>query len=428
MIIGSGVTSRGSLTGLWNPKVRPLCSVFLTTFQRIISHPGNLSKMSPVPSPPISIIGAGLAGLMSARCLKIMGIPSTISDKRRQRQDTSRSITLRPWAYEPLAKVLGVDYQQLAERGQKPDCSISDSMCCPQGQIEALLSEDLHVGYCQELSEIEGLKSQMHTLVFTEMPFCADLLVKSQLTVGADGVHSGVRHLVLPEVKPKILPYVVYYGSRRMTARRYKHDIAPHMRYPAMFQFRKETQTLLRIIPCLSSSLLKDDGYVNMKYTYSRPSHKDDPLFTPNRKEWEAKYIPNEFYSEFEGLKDLGPVFGSIFHPQKVRQDKVLNWLMRSLLVPLEKLQKLADQGILLIGDAAHAMPILGSEGANWAINDAIDLTFYLANNNLPQLRHFYENRYLGWEQAVSESERRLFDMHNYDHDTFEQGWYCSLR
>ena len=357
-----------------------------------------------------------------------MGIPSTIFDKRRQRQDTSRSITLRPWAYEPLAKVLGIDYQQLAKRDQKPDSNMSDSMCCPQGQIEDLLSEDLHVEYGDELSEIEGLKSQMHTLVFDEMLLCADLLIKSQLAVGADGVHSGVRHLLLPEVKPKVLPYVVYYGSRQMTVRRYKHDIVPHMRYPAMFQFRKETQTLLRILPCLSNSLLNDDGYVHVKYTYSRPAHEDDPLFMPNRKEWEAKYVPNEFYSEIEGLTDLGPVFGNIFHPQKVRQDKVLNWLMRSLLVPLERLQALADQGILLIGDAAHAMPILSSEGANWAINDAIDLTFYLANNNLPQLRKFYEHRYPGWEQAVSESERRLFDMHNYDHDTFEQGWYCSLR
>ena len=115
-------------------------------------------------------------------------------------------------------------------------------------------------------------------------------------------------------------------------------------------------------------------------------------------------------------------MFENIFHPQEVRQDKVLNWLMRSLLVPLEKLQELADQGILLIGDAAHTMPILGSEGANWAFNDAIDLTYYLANNALPRLRNFYENRYPDWEQAVSESEKRLFDMHNYEHDTFEQG------
>lgn len=379
--------------------------------------------MSPVPSPSISIIGAGFAGLMLGRCLKMMEIPSSIHEKRsvqERRQDTSRSITLRPWAYEPLAKVLGIDYHQLAEKDQNPDSNMSDSMCCSQSQIEDLLFEDLEVGYYLELSYIEGLKSQMHRLTFSSEPLLGQDLIESQLTVGADGVHSSVRHLVLPEVKPKILPYVVYYGSRQMTVRRYKHEIAPHMRYPVMFQFRKGTQTLLRIIPRVSGSLLNDDGYVKVKYTYSRPAHKDDPLFKPNRKEWEAGYIPNEFYSEIEGLTDLGPVFGDIFHPQKVRQDKVLNWLMRSLLVPLEKLQELADQRILLIGDAAHTMPILGSEGANWAVNDAIDLTYYLANYALPQLRNFYENRYPEWEQAVRESERRLFDMHNYEHDTFE--------
>ena len=154
-------------------EVRPLCLVFLTTSQQIIFHPGLLWKMSPVPSPPISIIGAGLAGLMSARCLKIMGIPSTIFDRRFQRQETSRSITLRPWAYEPLAKVLGIDYQQFAEKDPDPDGNMSDGMCCPQGRIEDLLFEDLHAEYNHELSCIEKLKSRMHHLEFTTVPLCA---------------------------------------------------------------------------------------------------------------------------------------------------------------------------------------------------------------------------------------------------------------
>ena len=399
-----------------------LPNYFSTSLVRFYSAPDYSSNMSPVPSPPIAIIGAGFAGMISGRCLKVMGIPFTIFDKRDSRQDTSRSITLRPWSYKPFAKVLEIDYQQLAEKDQKPDSNMSDSIYCPQGKIEDLLSGDLHVEYWQELSEIEGLESQMRRLLFTSYPLLGEILVKSQLIVGADGVHSGVRHLVSPEVKLSILPYVVYYGSRRMTARRYKNGIAPHMKYPAMFQFRKETQTLLRINPCLPNSLLDDDGYVHVKYTYSRPAHEKDPLFKPDREVWEAENIPMEFYYEIEGLKDLGPVFGDIFHPQKVRQDKVLNWLMRSLLVPLKKLQELADQNILLVGDAAHTMPILGSEGANWAIKDGIDLANYLADNDFSRLRNFYEQRYPDWQQAVSESKRRLFDMHNYDHDIFEQG------
>ena len=381
-----------------------------------------MSNMPPVPSSSISIIGAGFAGLISGRCLKIKGISSRIFDKRIQRQDTSRTITLRPWAYEPFAKVLEIDYQQLAEKDQNPNSNISDSMYCPQGQIEDLLSRNLRVEYSQELSKIERSESQMQGLVSISVPPRGETFIKSQLIIGADGVHSGLRYDVLPEVQPRILPYVVYYGSRRMTARRYKNDIAPHVKYPAMFQFRKETQNLLRIIPCLSSSLIDDAEYVHVKYTYSRPAHEKDPLFKPDRSVGEAEAIPHELYHEIESLKDLGPVFGEIFHPQHVRQDKVLNWLMRSLLVPLEKLQELADQGILLIGDAAHAMPILGSEGANWAIKDGIDLANHLADNDFSQLRDFYEQRYPEWQRAVSESERRLFDMHNIDHDILEQG------
>lgn len=380
-----------------------------------------MSNMSPVPSPSISIIGAGFAGLLSGRCLKIMGIPSRIFEKRGRRQDTPRCVTLRPWTYEPLAKVLEMDYLQLAEKNQNPDGNTSESMYLPQGQIEDLLSKDLYVEYGEELSEIGRVESQMHGLVFSTVPLHGETYIKSQLIIGADGVHSSLRHLVLPEIQPRILPYVVYYGSRRMTARRYKEDIAPHMKYPATFQFRKKTQTLLRIMPCLLNSLPDDDGYVHVKYTYSRPAHKDDPLFKPDRKVWEAGIIPNEFYHEIGRLTDLGPVFREIFHVLNIRQDKILNWLMRSLLVPLSKLQEVADQNILLVGDAAHTMPILGSEGANWAIKDGIDLATYLADNDFSQLRNFYEKRYREWQQAVSESERRLSDMHNYDHDIFEQ-------
>ena len=394
---------------------------YISTNHIFTSEPDQMSNMPSVPLSSISIIGAGFAGLISGRCLKTKGISSKIFDKRIQRQDTSRIITLQPWAYEPLAEVLEMDHQQLAEKDQKPESIMADSMYCPQGQIEDLLSRDLHVEYSQEISEIERLESQMQGLVFNPVPSHGETFIKSQLVIGADGVHSGVRHLVLPEVKPRILPYVVYYGSRGMPARRYKDIIAPHMKYPAMFQLRKETRTLLRIIPCPLSSLLHNE-YVYVKYTYSRPAHKDDPLFRPDRRVSDAEIIPNEFYHEIESLKDLGPVFGEIFHPQHVRQDKVLNWLMRSLLVPLEKLQELADQGILLIGDAAHAMPILGSEGANWAIKDGIDLANHLADNDFSQLRSFYEHRYPEWQRAVSESERRLYDMHDYDNYILELG------
>ena len=377
--------------------------------------------MSPAPSRSISINGAGFAGLMSGRCRKSMGFPFRIFEKRIPAYKTSRIIILRPWAYEPLAKFLEIDCHELAEKDQNPEINTSNSMYYPQDHIEDLLSRDLDVEYRQEFPEIETLDLQEKWSLFSSAPSPREMSIKCQLIIGADGVHSSVRHLLLPEIRPRILPYVVYYGSRRMTARRYKDDIAPHMKYPAMSQFRKETQTLLRIIPCPPSSLPNHE-YVYVKYTYSRPKHEKDPLFRPDRRAQEADIIPNEFYQEIERLKDLGPVFGEIFHPQHVRQDKILNWLMRSLLVPLEKLQELADQGILLIGDAAHAMPILGSEGAIWAIKDGIDLANHLADNDFSQLRSFYEQRYPEWQRAVSESERRLFDMHNYDHYILEQG------
>ena len=81
-------------------------------------------------------------------------------------------------------------------------------------------------------------------------------------------------------------------------------------------------------------------------------------------------------------------------------------------MVRLEDIQYLADRGIWLIGDAAHPMPILGGEGANQVITDAIDLAKHLPNVSKSDNSQFLEERHRRWQGAVQESQRRLSEMH----------------
>lgn len=47
---------------------------------------------------------------------------------------------------------------------------------------------------------------------------------------------------------------------------------------------------------------------------------------------------------------------------------------MRTALGTSEQIKSLANRRVLLIGDAIHATPILGGEGAHRAVQDGVDL------------------------------------------------------
>jgi 2-polyprenyl-6-methoxyphenol hydroxylase-like FAD-dependent oxidoreductase len=82
-------------------------------------------------------------------------------------------------------------------------------------------------------------------------------------------------------------------------------------------------------------------------------------------------------------LPELEHPFSDAFDVEYMRGDRILHWLMRDTLVPLDDLTRLAERRILLIGDAAHAMPILGGDGANATILDAVELAECIARQDL---------------------------------------------
>ena len=134
---------------------------------------------------------------------------------------------------------------------------------------------------------------------------------------------------------------------------------------------------------------------VCISWVYSRASRgPDDPLYRPDRPISGATDIPEEFYLEIDCLEDLGQPFKEVFDQEKLRMDRVLSWLMRTVEVDLSDLQELAKKGVYFMGDAVHAQPILGGEGANAAIRDGIDLAEQTANYGTVSIVHWYSTRY----------------------------------
>ena len=86
---------------------------------------------------------------------------------------------------------------------------------------------------------------------------------------------------------------------------------------------------------------------------------------------------------------------------------------MRTIVVGLPELRRLASRGVVMIGDNIHAQPILGGLGANAAMKDGIELAEFIAEHGQDAIPQFYEARVDGWKAGVLASEEAVAKMHN---------------
>ncbi|KAK4569756.1 hypothetical protein LTR86_002725 [Recurvomyces mirabilis] len=384
------------------------------------------SNDQPMPRPQISIIGAGIAGLTLGRSLARHKIPYTISE--RDSAETARKrhrygITLEPKAYGPLLDLLNLDVKTFRDRlavdggvggkgSQGGNASSSNSAMqafrANRQKLETLLSQDLEVRYEHVLSGLtrDGKET---TLTFTN-----GREVKSNLVIAADGVHSPVRNLLDIKTELKTLPFAVYRGKRLLKAaedgQAYRLLLTAVQKEGTVLQHR-HGQTLLQMqIDELTAE------QADLTYIYSRPGREpQDPLYKPARSKSDAKETPTALFDEVAQLSGLPHIFAEIFNADRMRKDRLLNWLMRSLPPPsaeAEMTRAAQEKGVVLLGDSVHAMPILGSYGANAAIEDALALGDRIAEKGVEDIGGFYQGRVEGWRQLVEEGEARLAGMH----------------
>lgn len=368
---------------------------------------------------PITIIGAGLSGLTLGRCLKHKGIPAIAFDRVASLPHHNYSITLHLSTYQPLLSIIQLEESTFREKvavdthkdgnanisSPYPAPAVpSDSFRCHRGRLELLLREGQDIKWNHTLRGLEiSHQPEKITAVFQNSE-----RIESDYLIGCDGPHSQIRQILAPSMKLNVLPYAVFNGKRHLLRENYSEM----MRMRAHERMQVQTQkgnVLLQV-----SINNRTASGVDVSYIFSRPA-KDatDLLYNPDRSISAAENIPEEFYNELEGLRGLDQPFADIFDAEKVRGDRVLHWLMRSALPISDEIQKQVSQGVMLIGDAAHTMPILGGEGANVAIQDGIDLAEHIFLHGWDDMKSFSSSKFNGWKQSVVDSERRLIKMHD---------------
>lgn len=366
--------------------------------------------------PIISIIGAGLSGLTLGLTLKHKGIAAIIYDRAASAPRYNYGITLYPSTYRPLLDILGIDEASFRAKlavnahqsgdgglAATDDAAHSTGFRCHRGRLEALLRNDLSIRWGEELKDVQ-LKADSGKV---NAIFEDGSAVETACLVSCDGVHSVTRQRLSSSMTLEILPYVVFNGKRHLPLQEFQEHIRPSLQ-GAVIAHKCVGKTVLEVSICGIS-----DTHVVLSYVYSRPAREDkDPLHNPDRSNAGATSIPAEFYNELDELQDLGSPFENIFNSAKVRDDRVLHWLMRCLQPNTSEVQRLSEHQVTLLGDAIHATPILGGEGANVAIKDGLDLAEWIASHGVAQFREFAAMKSQAWVGSVEDSKRRIEDMH----------------
>ncbi|KAA8576712.1 hypothetical protein EYC84_006786 [Monilinia fructicola] len=161
-------------------------------------------------------------------------------------------------------------------------------------------------------------------------------------------------------------------------------------------------------------------GIVFLTYIYSRHhTGAFDELWVPKRSNDQASspFLIGKFLDEIKTFRKKhklpGP-YDEIFDPQKMKNDKIVHWLMRTNLAEQSKLIHLwnGEEKIYKLGDAAHCMPIVESTGAELAIRDGIEAAEQVEENGGAMLHRWLITRWPMKTAYVEAGRRNLHRRH----------------
>ncbi|KAI4716256.1 FAD/NAD(P)-binding domain-containing protein [Aureobasidium sp. EXF-10727] len=368
---------------------------------------------------PLSIIGAGLGGVTLGRALLERGIPVVLYERATSAPRHGYGISLHASTYNPLLKMLKMD-EQTFRQNVAVDAAVGGNgaidpkkLICPRDvtsssfrahreRLEKLIRQGLDIRWEHGMEKLEQTPSG------TSLHLQNDTSIEGQTCiVGSDGVHSITRKSILREAGLEVLPFVTFNGKRKVSRNTFDDIYGPALRASNIIETHHDGVFLQISVNDITAE------QASMSWVYSRPAKgSSDRCFKPNRRLSDASEIPKEFYQEITALKNLSQPFSEVFDAERMKQDRILTWLMRTSKVDLPQLYQLASNGIFLMGDSAHSQAILGGEGANIAISDGLTLAEAIAAQNGETITSWYSKRFPEWQQSLETSKTTIEEMH----------------
>lgn len=327
--------------------------------------------------PNVAVVGGGIGGLFAANAMLAQGIPVTVYEQAPALGEVGAGVYLTPNSIRQLRRVgLG---PAVAERGAPvgPASRYHRADGTPIAPVQTTDSAgDTSAVGMHRADLIDILAAPLpadvvrtgHRCVGVEqdgdsvrLSFADGAVVTADAVVAADGIHSEVRHHVVPPSSPDFSGSIAYRGV--LSA-----DLVPDWPTDAWLMWLGEGKHFLTF-PVRAGALINYVGFV--------------PADAQMKESWSAPGDPDVLREEFAGWD---PRIESLL----AQVQSTFRWG----LYDREPLPFWTRGRLTLLGDAAHPMlPHLG-QGANQAIEDGIALAAILAGEGseaIPAALRAYE-------------------------------------
>lgn len=353
---------------------------------------------------PVTIIGAGLGGLVLARVLHVHGIPSTLyeAEPSPMARTQGGQLDIHEHNGQIALEACGLtqDFRAIIHEGaqatrildpegnvlfEQADEGSSGRPEVLRGDLRRILLESLPEGTLQwgkKLASVTAMGSGRHELLFTD-----GSRVSTNLLIGADGAWSKVRPL-LSDAKPE------YAGTTFIET--YLHNVDSRHSSTAK---AVGAGAMYALTPGKGITVHREAGGILHSYIQlNRSLAWIDAIDFTNAQEVKAKIA-----GEFPGWSPL-----------------LLSLITESDSAPVaRKIHALPDglrwkriPGVTLVGDAAHLMPPSG-EGANLAMLDGAELGQAIAAHpeDVESALAVYEEKMFARSEAEAKDAREIVDL-----------------
>ncbi|MBV8190872.1 MAG: flavin-dependent oxidoreductase [Alphaproteobacteria bacterium] len=359
----------------------------------------------------IAIAGAGIGGLTAAMCLKRAGFAVEVFEAVNDPRPLGVGINIQAGAVrvlsslglEPALAASGIETRELRYASRHGQTIWADprgrhaGLPWPQfsihrGQLQmilldaarGMLGED-RIGFGHRVAGFEqkGAKVVTH---FVDRESASVAPAEADLLIGADGIHSAVRAQLYPnEGPPKWQGILMWRG---VTVGK------PFLGGNTMVQAGHHTQKFV-CYPISRAHAERGEALINWICDLYMGEGT-----TPPREDWNRPGKLADFLPRYEGWQ-----FGWLDVPEVIRSAHAI---YEFPMVDRDPLPRWSHDRVTLLGDAAHPMYPIGSNGASQAILDGEAIAQELLTGDDPTLAlQRYEQRRLPPTAAIVQSNRK---------------------